>query len=67
MRVIDLNRPAIGLRGCIVLHSTALGPAFGGVRMSRYPDDESCRADAERLAEAMTHKRRQSRSTTKPR
>ena len=56
MRVIDLNRPAIGLRGCIVLHSTALGPAFGGVRMSRYPDDESCRADAERLAEAMTHK-----------
>lgn len=56
MRVIDLSHPESGLRGFIVLHSTRLGPAFGGVRLSRYPDDEACRADAERLAEAMTFK-----------
>jgi leucine dehydrogenase len=56
MRVIDLAQPHIGLRGFIVLHSTTLGPAFGGIRLSRYADDESCRADAARLAEAMTYK-----------
>jgi len=56
MRVIDLDAPDIGLRGFLVLHSTTLGPAFGGIRLSRYDDDRSCRADAERLAEAMTWK-----------
>ena len=56
MRVIDLNLPVAGLRGFLVLHSTHLGPAFGGIRLARYDSDESCRADAKRLAEAMTCK-----------
>jgi len=56
MRVIDLNAPHAGLRGFLVLHSTHLGPAFGGIRLARYDNDDSCRADAQRLAQAMTNK-----------
>ena len=56
MKIIDLNDDASGLRGAIVLHSTRLGPAFGGIRIANYPDADACQADAVRLAAAMTRK-----------
>lgn len=48
--------PAGGPRGFIAVHDTSLGPALGGVRVRRYPDDETAAADALRLARAMTYK-----------
>ena len=45
-----------GLTGVIAVHSTALGPAMGGLRIVRYPDLESQMVDACRLARAMTLK-----------
>ncbi len=45
-----------GLRAIIAIHSTALGPAFGGCRMWPYPDDAAALADALRLARGMTYK-----------
>lgn len=52
-----------GLRAVIAIHSTALGPALGGVRMSSYAhagDEHAARAaaysDALRLSRAMTYK-----------
>lgn len=55
-KVVALSDKSSGLSGFLAIHSTFLGPAFGGIRMVPYPDLESCRADAERLAEAMTYK-----------
>jgi leucine dehydrogenase len=40
----------------IAVHSTRLGPALGGARLWRYPDEASVAADAKRLAKAMTYK-----------
>lgn len=49
-----------GVAMVIAVHSTALGPALGGTRMSAYADAPdplaAARADALRLAEAMTYK-----------
>jgi leucine dehydrogenase len=45
--------------GCCVIvaiHSTALGPALGGVRMWHYGGTEDAARDALRLAAGMTHK-----------
>ncbi len=47
---------ASGLRAIVAVHSTALGPAFGGCRMYPYADDEAALADALRLSRAMTYK-----------
>ncbi len=44
------------VRAIIAIHSTKLGPACGGIRMWKYPDEESALKDALRLAEAMTLK-----------
>jgi leucine dehydrogenase len=46
----------IGLLACVVLHSTRLGPAFGGIRRFAYEDFGEAIADAIRLATAMTVK-----------
>ena len=54
--IAPLSDSKIGLSGFLAVHSTFLGPAFGGIRMVPYPDLERCKADAVRLAEAMTHK-----------
>jgi leucine dehydrogenase len=40
----------------IAIHSTRLGPALGGTRMTRYAGPEHGLRDAERLAEGMTYK-----------
>jgi leucine dehydrogenase len=45
-----------GLRAIIALHSTALGPAFGGCRMWPYATETEAIGDALRLAHGMTHK-----------
>jgi leucine dehydrogenase len=45
-----------GLDCIIAIHSTALGPASGGVRMWRYADDQAALDDALRLSRAMSHK-----------
>jgi glutamate dehydrogenase/leucine dehydrogenase len=47
---------ATGLTGAVAVHSTALGPAMGGVRVRRYPDVDAAALDALRLARAMTLK-----------
>src|SRR5256885_12900200 len=47
---------AAGLRGVIAIHSTALGPALGGVRFWRYATEHDAVVDALRLSEAMSLK-----------
>jgi leucine dehydrogenase len=48
--------PAVGLHAIVAIHSTALGPALGGVRFWRYAREEDARTDALRLSQAMTMK-----------
>jgi leucine dehydrogenase len=45
-----------GLRALVAVHSTALGPALGGVRMRPYPDEHAALVDVLRLARGMTYK-----------
>ena len=45
-----------GLRAIIAIHSTALGPALGGVRFWQYASESEAVRDALRLSEAMTLK-----------
>jgi len=45
-----------GLRAIIAIHSTALGPALGGVRFWQYASEADALRDALRLSEAMTLK-----------
>lgn len=45
-----------GLKGFIAIHSTALGPAFGGCRMWDYPDEAAAVEDALRLSRGMSYK-----------
>lgn len=55
-RLIAVQRPEVGLRAIIVLHSLQRGPAFGGIRRRSYRDEDAARADAMRLAESMSLK-----------
>ena len=48
--------PLSNLRAIICVHSTALGPAIGGIRFFPYPTDQSAIQDALRLSKAMTYK-----------
>ena len=48
--------PTVRLRAIFAIHSTALGPALGGVRMFPYPDSQSALRDVLRLSEAMSQK-----------
>ena len=45
-----------GLNCILAIHSTALGPASGGVRMWPYADDQAALDDALRLSRAMSYK-----------
>lgn len=47
---------ASGLTAIVAIHSTALGPAFGGCRMWPYEDEDRALADALRLLRGMTYK-----------
>lgn len=55
-RVLRVHRPELGLTAYIVLDSTVLGPAAGGVRTMRYGGEAAAALDACRLARAMTYK-----------
>jgi len=55
-RVVYVRDAAAGLSAIIALHSTALGPAFGGCRMWPYRDDAQALTDALRLSRGMTYK-----------
>ena len=55
-QVVLVADTASGLRAVIAIHSTALGPALGGIRFWRYPSDEDALRDALALSEAMTWK-----------
>ena len=50
------NDTDTGLRAVIAIHSTALGPATGGLRMWTYASEEDAIFDALRLARGMTYK-----------
>lgn len=54
--VVRCSEPGIGLSAIVAIHSTALGPALGGVRFRPYEDDEEALQDALRLARSMTYK-----------
>ena len=47
---------ASGLTVALAIHSTALGPALGGLRLWAYPTVDAAVADALRLSRAMTFK-----------
>jgi leucine dehydrogenase len=53
--VFAVDAPS-GLRAIVALHSTALGPAFGGCRMWPYTDEAKALTDVLRLSRGMTYK-----------
>ena len=55
-QVVFVSDASSGLRAIIAIHSTALGPALGGVRFWTYASDDAALTDALRLSEAMTYK-----------
>lgn len=48
--------PGTGVAGVVAIHSTALGPAMGGLRVRAYADPEAAVLDALRLSSTMTLK-----------
>jgi leucine dehydrogenase len=55
-RCLEFRDDPSGLLAFLVIDDTTLGPAAGGVRTWRYRSTEDAKADAERLARAMTLK-----------
>ena len=55
-KVVMCNDSDSGLRAIIAIHSTALGPATGGLRMWTYANEQDAIFDAMRLARGMTYK-----------
>ena len=55
-KLVVCNDTDTGLRAVIAIHSTALGPATGGLRMWTYDSEEEAIFDALRLARGMTYK-----------
>jgi leucine dehydrogenase len=55
-KVVFGTDEAVGYRGIIVIHSTALGPALGGTRYWSYKTDDDALTDGLRLAQGMTYK-----------
>jgi leucine dehydrogenase len=55
-KLVVCNDTDSGLRAVIAIHSTALGPATGGLRMWTYASEEDAIFDALRLARGMTYK-----------
>jgi len=54
--VVFAHDRASGLEAIVAIHSTALGPAFGGCRMWPYASEDEAIGDALRLSHGMTHK-----------
>ena len=55
-RLFVFHDPETDARGAIAIHSTVLGPAMGGLRLSRYPGTTDAVLDTLRLARAMSFK-----------
>ncbi|MEP0146509.1 MAG: Glu/Leu/Phe/Val dehydrogenase dimerization domain-containing protein [Paracoccaceae bacterium] len=55
-QVLFCHDPAIGLKGIIAIHSTALGPAAGGCRMHPYASADDALTDVLRLSKGMSFK-----------
>ena len=55
-KVIEVINKEAGLHGFIAIHSCALGPAMGGIRIYPYKSKEDALTDALRLSKAMTYK-----------
>jgi leucine dehydrogenase len=55
-RVLFCRDAAAGLCAIIAIHSTALGPAAGGVRQWRYADSDEALHDVLRLSRGMSYK-----------
>ena len=55
-QVIFARDVTAGLRAIVAVHSTVLGPAFGGCRMWPYRDEAEALTDALRLSRGMTYK-----------
>jgi leucine dehydrogenase len=51
-----LRSEALGTSAILVIHSTKMGPALGGIRLLPYPTEMEALEDALRVAEAMTYK-----------
>jgi leucine dehydrogenase len=54
--VVFVGDEALGYKGIIAIHSTALGPAAGGCRIWNYERDEDALTDVLRLSRGMTYK-----------
>ncbi len=54
--VIFSRDEAHGLTAIVAVHSSILGPAFGGCRMFPYADEEAALTDVLRLSRGMTYK-----------
>jgi len=55
-RVVELRNDEAGLVAFVAIHSLALGPALGGVRMFDYSSRSAAIADACQLARGMSYK-----------
>jgi leucine dehydrogenase len=55
-QVVFARDAAAGLRAIVAVHSSVLGPAFGGCRMWPYRDEAEALTDALRLSRGMTYK-----------
>lgn len=55
-KVVRALRPEVGLHAIIAIHSTAFGPAAGGLRFYPYRDEAAALEDVLRLSRGMTYK-----------
>jgi leucine dehydrogenase len=55
-QVLFARDVTVGLRAIVAVHSSVLGPAFGGCRMWPYRDEAEALTDALRLSRGMTYK-----------
>ena len=51
-KILEIYNPKLGMKGYVVIHSTALGPGKGGIRMTPSVDKD----EVFRLARAMSYK-----------
>ena len=55
-KVIKVSNKEAGLKAIICLHSTAMGPTLGGIRIYPYQTFDAALNDVMRLAKGMTYK-----------
>lgn len=55
-QIVFFQDASVGLKAIVAMHSTALGPAVGGVRMWSYASEAEALNDVLRLSKGMTYK-----------